>query len=495
MEDEVEPEDESEDDNETDQNDKPDIQELSALELFTETLRKAHDTVIQAEHDNKSHRGPYQRNSRTTKWRHNVARETLAQNSFLSIQAFIAYQKTQKHTECNGNALSPQVSSPSLSVSESPSINDCMDIDSESESEQIDELSTEGNAAPILAAAEQMPELLPLDPEQEEKLRQERIVKEMLADLQAGKPPSDNSEETDTDRVLNQLNYKNFAALQKAAAELKIQSKDPKLGIVFRARLTAMTATLNLYLDSKLSYTWRQASAVAARSQGNSPSHARTIREWLHQYISYHKLPFHKYRGKKSTILEDEIALSIQLQLVGKSKEKYIKALDVVEIVAGEEIQSKLVAAGKTKLTVSERTAHEWLKQFKWRYSRRKNGMYIDGHEKEEVVEYRKQFVQQWMHLYTPRMTTWEKKVNQDGTETLAAKPPKGGVPVPPGWPFRLILVTHDESTYYCNDSVRMLWQHADNHVPQPKGDGSSIMVLDFLTVEWGHLVSCDGKE
>ena len=78
----------------------------------------------------------------------------------------------------------------------------------------------------------------------------------MLADLRARRPPSDNSEETDTDHALNQLNYRNFAALQKASAELKVKSKNPKLGVVLRGHLTAMTATLNLYLDSELPYTW-----------------------------------------------------------------------------------------------------------------------------------------------------------------------------------------------------------------------------------------------
>ena len=121
--------------------------------------------------------------------------------------------------------------------------------------------------------------------------------------------------------------------------------------------------------------------------------------------------------------------------------------------------------------------------------------MYVDGHEREDIVEYCKQFIDRWMRLYSPRMATWEKTQGKDGTEVLVEKMPKGGTPVAPGHPYQRILITHDESTYYCNDSARILWQHPDHHVPQPKTDGASIMISDFLTVEWGRLVSKDGKE
>jgi hypothetical protein len=62
--------------------------------------------------------------------------------------------------------------------------------------------------------------------------------------------------------------------------------------------------------------------------------------------------------------------------------------------------------------------------------------------------------------------------------------------------PFRLILVTHDESTFYANDQRKNYWQHASQkHTPQPKTEGSSIMASEFMTSEWGRLTSEDGKE
>ena len=115
--------------------------------------------------------------------------------------------------------------------------------------------------------------------------------------------------------------------------------------------------------------------------------------------------------------------------------------------------------------------------------------MYIDGHECEDVVNYCKAFVKRWeqyekyFHLY-----------DNDG------KP----LPNPKGFPifhpdggfegcFSLILVAHDESTFFQNDLNKSHWAHkGDKPTPQPKGDGQSLMASGFLTSDWGHL--CDGE-
>jgi hypothetical protein len=72
-------------------------------------------------------------------------------------------------------------------------------------------------------------------------------------------------------------------------------------------------------------------------------------------------------------------------------------------------------------------------------------------------------------------------------------------LPLPTGFPvprahFRLILVTHDESTFYQNDERKTHWAHSSSTpTPKQKGNGQSLMVSDFLTVEWGRL--CHGKK
>jgi hypothetical protein len=71
------------------------------------------------------------------------------------------------------------------------------------------------------------------------------------------------------------------------------------------------------------------------------------------------------------------------------------------------------------------------------------------------------------------------------------------GFPVSQGHCFRLILVTHNESTFYACNRQKSKW-NAPVGLAGPdterKGEGSSYMVLDFLTVEWGRLVDDEGK-
>jgi hypothetical protein len=62
--------------------------------------------------------------------------------------------------------------------------------------------------------------------------------------------------------------------------------------------------------------------------------------------------------------------------------------------------------------------------------------------------------------------------------------------------PFHLILVTHDESIFYANDQRKKLWQRVnDKAVLRPKGEGTSIMVSDFLTPNYGRLMLEDGSK
>jgi hypothetical protein len=74
-------------------------------------------------------------------------------------------------------------------------------------------------------------------------------------------------------------------------------------------------------------------------------------------------------------------------------------------------------------------------------------------------------------------------------------------LPRPKGFPvpgavrhFHLILVTHNESTFFQNDERNMGWTHsASKAKPKAKGNGQTLIVLENLTPDWGRL--CDGEE
>ncbi|KAJ7165213.1 hypothetical protein C8R46DRAFT_836022, partial [Mycena filopes] len=136
---------------------------------------------------------------------------------------------------------------------------------------------------------------------------------------------------------------------------------------------------------------WREASMIVSKSQGHGPYRARSIRRWIHSFLAHKKLPLHRYGQYHSSILNDEdFSDSIKLHLQHLSaKDGHFTAQSLVDFVASPEIQQKLEDADIRKRSISVWTARRWLKRLDWRYGRRRNGMYIDGHEREDIVEYR----------------------------------------------------------------------------------------------------------
>ena len=291
--------------------------------------------------------------------------------------------------------------------------------------------------------------------------------------------------DTTSDLALNQLHYKDFPALRRAVAKLTVKSRNKTLDVFFRARITAMVGTLNLYLDSELSYSWREASLVVSKTQGQGSNHARNIRTWIHQFLSRGVFPLHWFGQTRSSILHDEdFAQAIQLHLQSVAKDGYIWAQDIVNFIETPEMQQKLEESGARKKKILLRTAQRWLHQMGWHYGKEKKGMYIDGHEREDVVKYREGFIVRWK-VYEKRMVIYD---NDGNVANVLA-----GFPVAQGQPFKLILVTHDESTFYEYDRRKSKWTHkSDKPVPERKGEGQSLMISDFLTFEWGRLVSDD---
>ena len=163
-----------------------------------------------------------------------------------------------------------------------------------------------------------------------------------------------------------------------------------------------------------------------------------------------------------------------------------MKAEDVVDLVASPEMQVIFAEKGISKPSISKRTAARWLQKLDWRYQKTRNGMYIDGHEREDVVAYRRAFVERWK-TYDMRFHKWD----NDGCEL----PRPNGFPLPDNGPFHLVLITHDESTFYQNDRRKIVWAESTSgdQCHSPKGDGQSIMVSDFHASEWGRLR--DGDE
>jgi hypothetical protein len=67
-------------------------------------------------------------------------------------------------------------------------------------------------------------------------------------------------------------------------------------------------------------------------------------------------------------------------------KGHHLKAADVIKVVTCLEIQAVLKQKTISKPSISESMVRHWLAELGWQYEKLKNGMYIDGHERENVV-------------------------------------------------------------------------------------------------------------
>src|SRR5882672_11330182 len=179
----------------------------------------------------------------------------------------------------------------------------------------------------------------------------------------------DKTDETGPDQSLGKLDWHDFPSLNQARARLTIESKNSAIDVFFRARITGMVGTLNLYLDLDLSYTWREASLIVAKAAGHGVRHARNLHTWIHAYLKRAKLPVHRYGRFHSSILDDEdLEMGIQLHLQALTKDNYIWAEDIVDFIRTPDIQDYL---GKRQTNISVRTARCWLRRLDWRYQKK----------------------------------------------------------------------------------------------------------------------------
>jgi len=119
-------------------------------------------------------------------------------------------------------------------------------------------------------------------------------------------------------------------------------------------------------------------------------------------------------------------------------------------------------------MSVTASTVIRWLKQLGFQWKEVRKGIYIDGHEKPEVIFYRQQyFLPKWKE-FESRMPKWSAEGILDQT------------PLPAGERL-LIPCTHDECTFHSNDGVHHRWVHKDKHLIRKKSRGQGLMVSDFI--------------
>jgi hypothetical protein len=181
--------------------------------------------------------------------------------------------------------------------------------------------------------------------------------------------------------------------------------KHANIDLLLRSRLEAMQQYLWIYINpcSRYHGKWMAASIETAQSLARGLWFVRRLWQWTCTFIEdAETLPLNIYgTWNKSTLDDEDLQQEIftHLQSVGK----YVCAADLVRFMEQPDVQKCF----RMKKGISEHTARYWMNRLGYRWTLEPSGQYVDGHEREDVDDYRqKVFLPRWMEL-EPRVRAW----------------------------------------------------------------------------------------
>lgn len=121
------------------------------------------------------------------------------------------------------------------------------------------------------------------------------------------------------------------------------------------------------------------------------------------------------------------------------------------------------------------RTMRRWMILEGFRWESFKKNKYIDGHDRDDVLQYRKDTFLPLLIKWRPRINEWENDQQHVNKPVVAGK-------------SRLVTVFHDESVFHSNDGQRMSWVPNGQHKLRPKGQGRGLHRSDFICSTHGWL-------
>ncbi|KAF8585146.1 hypothetical protein K439DRAFT_1344160, partial [Ramaria rubella] len=236
-------------------------------------------------------------------------------------------------------------------------------------------------------------------------------------------------------------------------------------------------ATLHLKGHGRIASSNEIAKQWHEQVDGSSNHFAHRIRSLARHYQIFKQLPIEARGGSKNvrSLLKDEtvkIAARTWLteQHIGSvTPQAFCHALNSTVLPSINISQSK---------PLSERTMRRWLVKLGWTRTTLRKGVYMDGHEREDVVKYQND-------IFLPAMAKFEKRmIRFEGLKLKQVEPT-----LLPGERI-LIAEFHDESCCQQNEFKTSAWVQKGEQILQKKGQGRLIHISDFIEEVNGRLVS-----
>ena len=219
---------------------------------------------------------------------------------------------------------------------------------------------------------------------------------------------------------------------------------------------------------SKMASSRLVASTMFQKSRTGDSYKARCIRSWAAVFKATGELPSYRQGKhiKTPTIITDE---NVQQYL-----KAHLRSLDDdvrTPTRFANDLNTELLAelGQDAPVSVSRETARRWMVYLDFAACVTKKGYYTDGHNRSDVVAYRDDEFLPAMAQYERRMDAYSGKEMETVIEPVLLEGEK-----------KVVLITHDECTFYANDGKRVVWMEGGKKKMRPKSVGSSLMISGF---------------
>ena len=197
-------------------------------------------------------------------------------------------------------------------------------------------------------------------------------------------------------------------------------------------------------------FSHTNASIEVARQwhEGEGIYFARQIRALARHYQIFEQLPRENRGGTRThSLLLDERVKTAAMTYLTSLKSGQVSPRLFCQALNDKILPSLGLAVRRP---LCERTAARWLLKLGWRRTLLKKGLYMDGHERDDVRKYRQEVFLPIMAQYECRMVHYEPTT--DSTKLKCIKPN-----LKPG-EKKIIALFHDESCFHANEYKRSSW-------------------------------------
>ena len=214
----------------------------------------------------------------------------------------------------------------------------------------------------------------------------------------------------------------------------------------------------------------------------------RTIRRWVEDFMSNGGEFSESQQGHYVTLMSNEELCERAREYVRENAaprgRPNLTSAAFCQWVNNELLPNTVLDPGYPR-RVSVETARKWLHELGFDVLQMSKGVFIDGHERPDVVESREKFIRKMTEcgFLRPDNAPTEEAAQALPTDVPHMTKEKGE---------KCIVWWHDESAYNTSEDTPILWGEKGKLPIKPKGKGSSIMISEFIEEKDGYLALSD---